>query len=120
MESKTLSAANVPSGPSAIGVPLHASLHLEKSGGGGSVVTNELDFAGNGVTYEGHVVNWRGTFGFVKVNSPHFKSNIFVHFTDISHNDRSQCNSGSNLKFQVERSLRKPGTVQAKNASIIR
>ena len=81
-------------------------------------VTNPMDLADNGVYYEGKMVDWRhGTFGFIKLDSPCLASKIFVHRSDIT--ESWSCQNGSKLRFQLSKSIRKPGTVQAVKATIL-
>ena len=81
--------------------------------------SNEMEPAGNDILYEGIIVKWLGGYGFLKVDSANFSSNIFVHITDIISQDCRICGVGTRLKFKIEPSVRKPGTVQAKNAIIL-
>ena len=81
---------------------------------------NEMNLAGNGIMYKGIIVNWCGGYGFLKVDSLNISSNLFLHVTDItSQEDRRICGTGTQLKFMIVASVRKPGTMQAKSASIL-
>lgn len=95
----------------------------EKKEGGESTVVkvNPKELSGNGLQYEGRIVNWMKGFGFLKVSSPRLTSDIYVHISDIGEEEeRKMCRSGSRMKFEIVESDRKPGTFQAKNVVMIK
>lgn len=79
-----------------------------------------LRLADNGVYYEGKLVasRRRGTFGFILLDSPPLTTSIFVHRMDIL-NPHRRFSSGTRLRFQLTKSLKKPGKVKAVKATIL-